>query len=62
MKLRICCACMNNLVAEPGDRHCPDCRAAHDRAAPPPPALTDDLLRAHGIDPAAVAAGGYLNP
>jgi hypothetical protein len=55
MKISICVACMNNLVVEPGSRHCPDCLASRDRAARPigraPSELTADVLRANGIDP-----------
>jgi hypothetical protein len=62
MKLRICCACMNNLC-EPGHIRCEDCNAARtgrpakqSRQSSGP---TADQLRAAGIDPDQAAA--YLN-
>jgi hypothetical protein len=63
MKISICCACMSNLVAEPGARHCPDCLASRDRSPrhtkQSHSELTADTLRQNGIDPAEAAA--YLN-
>jgi hypothetical protein len=61
MKLRICVACMNNLVAEPGQVRCSDCvpatvgRPRKPRRFEP----TADQLRAAGISPTEAAA--YLN-
>jgi hypothetical protein len=61
-KRRICTECLSHPVAGPGEVRCKGCQPATSSRSRKPPTrlseLTDDQLRAAGVDPTEAA---YLN-